>query len=398
MDSAIQVSQRLADMLSKAKTQLVLMHPFFGTALLYRPIKWSDRVPTAGMTVRGSMFINPAWAEENIQNHRQMQFLLAHECMHFMLLHGMRRGARDAKGWNYAADAVINDTLVQAGVGEFIDGGVEWQGAANESTEAIYAKLPKNDSGGDDSGSGSGQPGNEPGGIGQDIIEGDDNGHAMSPAELAEIEQDVRLEVAQAAKAAKARGDVPAGLARLIDEIVNVKTPWYDALERFFTGMVKEGYSWQRPNRRMLASGIVLPGADRVPKMGKVVVGVDTSGSIGAEELAHFQGHLNRIMEQCTPEEVHVVYCDLQIAGVDVFTCEQLPVKFESVGGGGGTSFRPVFEYITEQGIQPDALVYLTDMYGDQDHIDRPGYPVVWCSTSNIDTAPFGDVLSVEVV
>jgi predicted metal-dependent peptidase len=61
--------------------------------------------------------------------------------------------------------------------------------------------------------------------------------------------------------------------------------------------------------------------------------------------------------------------------------------------GGGGTDFAPVFKHVEEQGIEAACLVYLTDMYGSFPK-SAPDYPVLWVSTSHIDNAPFGEVLS----
>ena len=70
---------------SKAKALLILDHPFFGTAVSRRPIKYGNEVPTAGMTATGQMMLNPAWVEPLTV--KQIMFLLAHEAMHYMLAH-----------------------------------------------------------------------------------------------------------------------------------------------------------------------------------------------------------------------------------------------------------------------------------------------------------------------
>ena len=71
---------------------------------------------------------------------RQLMFLLAHEAMHYMLSHGLRRGHRDAKAWNIAADKVINDTLIDAKVGDFIDGGITLDGARDMAAETCTTR------------------------------------------------------------------------------------------------------------------------------------------------------------------------------------------------------------------------------------------------------------------
>jgi predicted metal-dependent peptidase len=64
--------------------------------------------------------------------------------------------------------------------------------------------------------------------------------------------------------------------------------------------------------------------------------------------------------------------------------------------GGGGTSFVPVFKWIEENDIEPEALVYLTDMYGDFPS-KAPSYPVLWGSISKGVPAPFGEVVDVPI-
>jgi predicted metal-dependent peptidase len=61
---------------------------------------------------------------------------------------------------------------------------------------------------------------------------------------------------------------------------------------------------------------------------------------------------------------------------------------------GGGTSFREPFERIDEEGLEPDLVVYLTDLYGDQNEIPEPPYPVVWgCITD--ENAKWGEIVRV---
>ena len=51
------------------------------------------------------------------------------------------------------------------------------------------------------------------------------------------------------------------------------------------TSKIKEGYSWNRPNRRFVGQGLYLPGYDYTPRMGEIVLAVDTSGSLSSGDL-----------------------------------------------------------------------------------------------------------------
>ena len=363
----------------KAKSLLILDHPFFGTACTKRPIIYTDTVPTAAMSATGQMYMNVDFcAPLTVQ---QLMFLLAHEAMHYMLAHGLRRGHRDPKAWNIAADKVINDTLIDAGVGDFIDGGITLDGAREMAAEALYDE--------NDDGDGEG-----PGGLGNDIGDPTDaDGQPLDDATIHQLEAEAKIDAIQSAKAAKAVGKLPASIERIIEELVNVSTPWYDILERFMAGKIKDGYSWNRPNRRFIARNIYIPGTDYVPKMGPVVIGVDTSGSIGDDEIAMFNAHINRIIDTCNPEVVHVVYCDYDVAGVDEYTPEDFPVTIQSKGGG-GTSFKPVFDWIDNNAIDPECVVYLTDGYGDQSEFTT-NHETVWLTTGS-EAFDWGHVIKFE--
>ena len=358
--------------IAKAKSLLVLDHPFFGMAVSKRDLIYDYNVPTASMDGRGQMRLNPTWCFEKTVS--ELIFLLAHEAMHYMLCHALRCGARDPDAWNVAADLVINDTLIHAGVGTFIKGGLTFDGARNHSTEELY---------------------NDPrwvqyGGIGNDI----DTREHLSESEAKEIEGQAKVELIQASKAAKAMGKLPANLERMIDEIVHVKTPWYDILERYMSGKVRDGWSWRRPNRRFVHQGIYLPATDYLPKIGDVVVGVDTSGSIGQSELDAFNAHVGRIIDTCNPSTVTVIYCDASVNHVDVFTPEDFPVRL-SPHGGGGTSFIPVFDYIDEHQLDPEVVVYLTDGYGDQYDFTSK-HETVWLTTGTSEFS-WGTVIEFDV-
>jgi predicted metal-dependent peptidase len=364
----------------KAKSLLILDHPFFGTAVSRRPIQFTDSVPTAAVSARGQIYLNPSFV--NPLTVKQIMFLLAHEAMHYMLGHAFRRKHRDQRPWNIACDKVINDTLIDAKVGEFIDGGVTLHDARNYAAEELYDEN-------DDGGAGGS------GGIGDDIQDPvDDEGNPLDDATVHQIEAQAKIEAIQSAKAAKATGKLPASVERIIEEMLVVKTPWHQILERFMNGKVRDGYSWRRPNRRFMASGMYLPGVDYTPKMGEVVIGVDTSGSIGQRELDEFNAHINRILETCTPEKVHVLYCDSSINKAVEYTPDDFPVRL-TPHGGGGTSFKPVFDWVREYDGEVEVVVYLTDGYGDQNVIDKPTVDTVWLTTG-LKEFPFGTVVEFE--
>lgn len=375
--------------ISKAKSLLILDHPFFGAVVSKRPLQFSESIPTACMSATGQMTLNRQFLM--VLNVQEIIFLLAHEAMHYMLNHSLRRGHRDPKQWNIAADKVINDTLIHCNVGKFIDGGVTFDGARDLSAEKLYNDTPDDGTGqGDDDGLG---------GAGMDIGDPNDgDGTQMTESQISEIEAMTKIELRQAHKAAKAAGKMPAMLDNLIAEILKVRTPWYEILERFINGKRKGGRSWKRPNRRFIHKGLYLKGKDNVPALDHIVLAYDTSMSIGPKEHSAYVGHVNRILETCTPAKVTVIFCDARVQRVEEHKGADLPLQLD-IPRGGGTAFKPVFDYVTDNipFHSIDALIYFTDGYGDQTSFELPqGLDVVWLTT-DYEKFPQGKVVKFDL-
>lgn len=358
--------------LEKAKVSLVTTHPFFASILMKRTPIADNTIKTAAVDQRGQIYYNPEFVESlTVQ---QATFLLAHEVGHVIGQHAARRGSRDPKRWNYAGDAWINDMLKAADVGEVIDGCVDIDGSRDKSVDEIYNNLPDNPDDG--------------GGIGDDLIE---RGEPVTQDELARIDAETRVDIAQAAQAAKAVGRMPNALSDIVADLIASHTPWYDILERYMVSFTRGDYSWSRPNRRF-APTHYLPTVGTVARMGDVVIQVDVSGSVSQREVDHYNGHIARIVEMCSPERVHVLYTDTSVQRHDVFEVGETP--FISMYSGGGTDMESGFAYCADNGITPDVFVCLTDGYTD--FTSPPDFPVVWCISTDV-VASYGDTIKFEV-
>lgn len=361
--------------LSKAKTSLILSHPFIGTVALNMPMKLDESVPTAATNGREVRY-NPHFLGELTDE--QVTFLVAHECFHPMLEHMYRLKGRQRMRWNKAADYVINQLLVDEKVGKFIPGGcldANLYRAGNGTSEGIYDLLP-------DDGNGEGDA---PGGTGSDL---EDPGG--SPAEQAQAQAEWKVKVAQAAQAAKMMGKLSANMQRFVDEVLQPKVVWQDVLRRFMQRAKTSTRSWARPNRRFLTQGLYLPSVSG-EALGEIVVAVDCSGSISPRDINEFAAEIRAIHEDTKPTAVHVVYFDSKVCHVDHYAPDDaLDIKPH---GGGGTAFSPIFEFVSEAAITPVACVVLTDLYCD-DFGPAPDYPVLWVSHGQ-DKAPWGEVVKV---
>jgi len=217
----------------------------------------------------------------------------------------------------------------------------------------------------------------------------------MSEQEMREGEEDWECAASAAAVQAEVAGNLAAEALRKVRESFLPVVPYGEYMRMFVASLSKDDQSWSRPNRRTAASGPYLPSL-RTEAAGVLVIGIDTSGSVGQRMLERFQAELQGIVAELKPERVHVAYCDAHVHAVQVIERWE-PVEFDPAKliGGGGTRFGPVFEAAHElmlSGERVAGVIYLTDLIG-KFPADEPPYPVLWVQTgSSQRKAPFGEV------
>ncbi len=359
--------------LVKAKVRLVLSEPFFGIlATRLKPVETSE-VPTAVVDGR-NLFFNPKFIDTLTD--KQMIGLVAHEVMHPAMLHHTRMGSRNLGKWNAACDYAINHILIDSGF-ELPPGGLLNDAYKNLSAEHIYTLLPDSFN---DYGLGFG------GVLAASPEKKDGAGSA------AQEEADWKQALSSAITQARLAGKIPGHVARMVDELLTPILPWRELLRRFMTQKSNDDFSWARPNRRYIGNGLYLP--NRYSEAtGEIVVCIDTSGSIGQKELTEFGSEVVGIIKEVRPTKTHVLYCDAHVAHVDEFAPED-ELTF-AAHGGGGTDFRPPFEWVKENGLKPQCFIYLTDGYGP--FPEEQGYPVLWAINNYNVTPPFGEHLVLDV-
>src|SRR5215831_2864367 len=128
--------------LTRARTQLLLTQPFFGTLCLRLKVM-AGRVPTMATDGRRILY-DPVFVD-SLQS-AELEAVLAHEVMHCALGHHCRRGQRDPRLWNEAADLAINPLLVANGFSlparALLDPAFD-----NLSAEEIYTRLAQRNNG-----------------------------------------------------------------------------------------------------------------------------------------------------------------------------------------------------------------------------------------------------------
>lgn len=386
---------RQVSKLDKARAQIVLDHPFFASILLKYPLIERKDIPTLAVDQRGQIYYNPEFVESLPVP--QIVWGLCHEVLHRVGQHGTRRKHRDHTKWNFAGDAWINDTLDKCGVGQRIPNCVDLDGSAEKTVETIYDTLPQSPQqcfGKGQKGKGKGdQQGQqnpmEGDGIGEDMI---DEGKPLSESEAQEIEARNKIDMAEAAQVAKMKGKLPGVLAKIVSDTIESKTPWFEILERFMTEKATFDQSWAKPNRRYLAQDVYLPSMQSEAAMGEIVIQVDISGSVSKKEIEYYNGHMKRIISQCRPLKVHVIYTDTHVQKYEQFEQgEEAEITYHS---GGGTHMPEGFNWVNKRGIEPAAFICLTDGYTDFGK--APDYPVIWCISSEVQ-ATHGETVHFEM-
>lgn len=205
-----------------------------------------------------------------------------------------------------------------------------------------------------------------------------------SAEELEEIAEELDRAIRQAVQVA---GDSAGEFAATIRELVEVNTPWEELLAEFIQASCKgdDRSTFQRFNRRLLGSGVYAPSTVG-EAIGSIVVAVDTSASIGQDDIDRFLSEVQVIVEDVVPEKVHLLYWDTVVANHEIFDEDDYDSLTETTKprGGGGTNPVCVVEY-TKDNISLDndveCMLILTDAWvgGLSEGIwDELEYPVLW--------------------
>lgn len=396
-----------SELISRARTRLLLDQPWFGSLALRLKVEahedgWftSKGLPVTAAVDGVTLHYSPKfWAS---MSDAEQKGVMAHEVMHCALLHMTRRGKRDPQIWNEACDYVVNLELVNARSAFSLPKDCLLDKRfAGMSAEQVYAKLleqgrmsgkapkyidfghvmdaPKGSKGGLTEGKGD-KP--EPGkGTGDQPAEGNDIG---------DVETAWKIAVEQATMTAKKAGKLPGCIEAVLEATRKRGADWRDVLRRYLT--TNGDYSWTMPNRRFISRGLYLPGTVK-SRLTTMVIAIDTSGSVSDKLLQEFAAEVNSILSNDErPERTMVIYCDARVNRVDEVEGE---LKLHAVGRG-GTAFKPVFDYIEENGIIPDCMFYLTDLEGDDPK--APDYPVLWLVPESCRLqGKFGETVNVHM-
>jgi predicted metal-dependent peptidase len=406
--------------------------------------EWSDAVPY-GATDGERLLLNRKGLNKlaNKPNGAGLiAFLLVHEALHALLGHGWRLAKMpDMHTANVAADYIINAMIANRNreigkeVFPLIDGVLlNEELSGNNSTEQLYRILSKpqqnqeinpkppqqqddtNNDTNNDNNEDSNQDDSEdneqessedsntsdPDSGGDSATDTDelDSGGDLSDfvgtgtpdtfepeAEEDESKQEVidRIEEANdtlfIADEIDRRQQGGGGMAanRLQAQRTSSSLSWPDMLREWLTKRSRNGWDAPFNNPIYQTTGLICAGR-RTRNAGEVVLVIDTSGSIGQRTYDRFLSEAQAVLDDLKPDKLHLLSVSHVVAdAVTLDVGDTVPTKLK---GGGGTRFKPAFDWVAKHTYDVDVMVYLTDGYSDDlNDITDVEFPLLWLST-----------------
>ena len=393
----------IVEKLTTARVGLLLKHPFFGNmATRMRMVDASDWCPTAATNGREFMY-NKAFVTK--LSEKKLEFLFAHEICHCIFDHFGRTGSRDRQLSNIAQDYAVNQILVDERIGDKITEvkicydpkyrGMAWEEIYDELWEKaekipmdqLLAQLGEmldehiNESEG-------------PGSEGDKTKDGKSK-PSLTKEEAEKLRQEIKEAMIQSAAAAGA-GKVPAGIQRMIKDLTEPKMNWREVLQMNIQSIIRNDYSFTRPNRKSQHSGAILPGMKNDQTV-DVAIAIDMSGSIGDEDAKIFLSEVKGIMEQYEDYAIDIWCFDTEIYNHQRFTHDDgdALLSYEPQGGG-GTDFEVNWTFMKDIDLVPKKFIMFTDGYpcggwGDEDYCDT-----LFIVKGSNNEAPFGQTVIYE--
>ena len=326
---------------------------------------------------------------------KALAFLILHENMHKAYRHLVvwkNLHKKNHQLANAACDFVINlqirdydpdgrDTEMPVDADGNVMGLIDEKYRGMDTAQVFRMLEDEHGNGG--KGKGKGEGGNE---TGQGLDDHDWEGaEEATPEEQEAVANEIERALRQGSILA---GKMGGKVSRELQDLLTPKVDWREALRDFVKTSTqgKDQTTWRRLHKRYIGCDIVMP-SSYDEKVGSILIGIDTSGSIGVEELAGFLGEVKSICDEVSPEKIDLLYWDTHVASHEVYQGNELSNLTETTkpAGGGGTSPECVPRYMKKEVLNPECVIMLTDGYiGNQDPKDwEIGKPILWCIKGN---------------
>ncbi len=331
--------------------------------------------------------------------------LILHENLHIglrQMIHNLDLFRENMKRANQAADFVVNDMIMEISnkypqLVKLPKGGCYDPKYHNMNMREVYKLLEDQGGKGGKGEEGEGG-GDSPSGEGGDEYSFDEHDFETAITQEQAKEMDARIDRA-IREGALLAGRLGVDLPRQITDLLAPVIDWREVLRDFVTASCKgkDEYTWRKFNRRVIANDIYLPTVEN-ETIGEVVVAIDTSGSIGQEELNVFASELVSICEAVSPDAVRILWWDTKVHGEQLFTenYDQIGSMLKPLGGG-GTKVSCVSDYINKKKINAECVLVFTDGYLENDVQWDISAPTLWLVTQNKSwTPPSGKLVQVK--
>lgn len=350
--------------IKQVKANLILEQPYFGSIATLQKAKQNDDIQTF-LSTPTSFEYNDEYVE--CLDDDELSFLLTNSAMHQAFGYDNRKEGRLEWLWIMAQDYTINCLLVNNGL-KLPDALLYDERFDTLSTEAIYKIL-------------------------EDEIDEDKH----TPKEVENIRYEKMADTneydenpiddihEQLLNNAKLQGDLPLGIEILVPKIHTDLLSWEDELYTVIENSIKFDYKLTPPNKRYLSQGIALPSlsGEKI----KIVIAVDSSGSIDQKLLTRFLNEVESIMNSFPSFEIDLLIADAKVHEHHIlYPGDELEY---TIKGGGGTNFENTFLYVDENIDNITLLLYFTDGLG-KFPLDEPNYDVAWVIPQENITISFG--------
>ena len=362
MNSKDFIEQRI----TQVKANLIIEQPYFGSVASMQEPKLNEDIQTFASS--------PEYFEYNDDyleclDDEELSFLLTNSAMHQALGYRNRQEGRMEWLWVMAQDYAINSLLVNnglklpdallyddrfdsmsaEGIYKILEAEIDEDKHTPKEVENIrYEKMPQT------------------------------NEYDHDPIDYEEMNQ-------QLINKAKLQGELPLGIEIIVPNLENSTVSWEDELYTLIENSVKFDYQLSPPNKRYLSQGVALPSLAGTKV--KLVIAIDSSGSIDGKLLSKFLNEVESIMNTFTAFEIDLLVADAKVHEHHIlYPGDEIQYTLK---GGGGTNFEETFNYIEENIDHVTLCIYFTDTFGTFPK-ETPPYDVIWAVPHSEANTPFG--------
>lgn len=414
--------------LTRAKVKLLIDQPWFGQLACYIIPRENNYISTACINERGDFYYNKNFVDT--LSDIQIKTLLCHEILHLAFRHPFRNMAREATIWNIACDLKVNEELggyqFELPSGALIPSNGEWKFSGHtikdidkKNSELIYDEIMKMIPPSVKSiiasltiqlspQKGKGSSGKALDKLPQpwkdlikklirDLVKSDKRmtkaGMDVSKSEQRNLEKDWQQRINQANQNAGI-GNIPAGLARELQELENPELPWHQIIRQRLSNVTRRR-TWTKPAKKFLP--MYFPGVKAETGL-NAVVALDTSGSMSSEDITKALSETLGLARSFPSIHLWILSSDAKVWDmIEVKNGNASKIKEICPRGGGGTQFRPIFEMIKKKfEDRIDCLIFFTDGYCSDEWPKKLRYQVYWVSRSKDVKWPYGKAITLN--